>query len=169
MTLHGAEILFNEKTFCAISGGGCKAYIDGVELPFNRLLHVPAFSRMITKADNTGCRSYLAIAGGLDIKKEMGSASTYIFSGIGGIQGRALVTGDLIHYKHPQTHQPSLKILPNGIGMSSWQAPQLVLSKDLNSIGSNHQPKPAFSIQFIPFHCAPTAWATALKDQAVKP
>ena len=127
MTLHGAEILFNEKAYCAISGGGCKAYIDGVELPLNRLLLVPAFSRMITKADNAGCRSYLAIAGGLDIKKEMGSASTYISSGIGGIQGRALITGDLIPFKHPQIHQPSLKILPNGIGISSWQSPQLVL------------------------------------------
>lgn len=126
MTLHGTEIMFNEKAYCAISGGGCKAYIDGVELPFNRLLQVPAFSRMMTKADKAGCRSYLAIAGGLDIKKEMGSASTYISSGIGGIQGRALITGDLIQFKDPHVDQPSLKILPNGIGISSWQVPQLV-------------------------------------------
>ena len=28
MTLHGTSIMFNEAAFCAIVGGGCKAYID---------------------------------------------------------------------------------------------------------------------------------------------
>ncbi|MFU8796363.1 MAG: biotin-dependent carboxyltransferase family protein [Dehalococcoidia bacterium] len=41
-----------------------------------------------------GCRSYLAVAGGIDIPEVMGSRSTYVRSGIGGLEGRPLRPGD---------------------------------------------------------------------------
>lgn len=123
MTLHGTEIMFNEQAYCALSGGGCKVYINDVELPFNRLLDIPAFSIIKMKYHDVGCRSYLSISGGLDIRKELGSTSTYASSGIGGIHGRNLVTGDLIHFKNNpyQINKASLKSLSNNISVSSWE------------------------------------------------
>jgi antagonist of KipI len=128
MTLHGTSIMFNEAAFCAIVGGGCKAYIDDVELPFNRLLWIPAFSIIKSTANTQGCRSYLAVSGGFNVKKVLGSASTYTPSGIGGINGRNLITGDMLAFKLEQDLQcaPNLHMLPNGVGISHWHTADLV-------------------------------------------
>jgi antagonist of KipI len=129
MTLHGTLIMFNEAAFCAIVGGGCKAYIDDVELLFNRLLWIPAFSIIKTTASIQGCRSYLAVSGGFNVKKVLGSASTYTPSGIGGINGRNLITGDMLAFKREQNlHAASnLHMLPNGVGISHWHTADLVV------------------------------------------
>jgi antagonist of KipI len=123
MTLHGTRIMLNEPTYCAIVGGGCKAHIDEVELPFNRLLHIPAQSIINTKADASGCRSYFAVAGGLNIKIEMGSASTYVPSGIGGVYGRDLKTGDVIQFKKNglTIKTDSFTTLAKNIEVSQWE------------------------------------------------
>jgi biotin-dependent carboxylase-like uncharacterized protein len=39
---------------------------------------------------------YVAVEGGFDIAPELGSVSTYLRGGFGGLHGRALVTGDLL-------------------------------------------------------------------------
>ena len=45
----------------------------------------------------TGCRSYLAIAGGIDVPEVMGSRSTYVRSRLGGLDGRPIRSGDSLH------------------------------------------------------------------------
>ncbi len=47
-----------------------------------------------------GCRSYLAVAGGIDVPEVMGSRSTYVRSGIGGLCGRPLSSGDYLCAGH---------------------------------------------------------------------
>ena len=128
ITLHGASFIFNEAAFCAIVGGGCKAYLGDDELPFNRLLWIPAFSTIRKTASAQGCRSYLAVGGGFNIKKILGSTSTYTPSGIGGMNGRNLATGDMLSFKHEQVLQgaSTLKMLPNGVGISHWHTTALV-------------------------------------------
>lgn len=44
----------------------------------------------------TGCRAYLAIAGGIAIEPVLGSASTALGAGFGGLDGRPLRDGDVI-------------------------------------------------------------------------
>lgn len=44
-----------------------------------------------------GCRSYLAIAGGIDVPEVMGSRSTYFRSRLGGLDGRPIRSGDSLH------------------------------------------------------------------------
>jgi biotin-dependent carboxylase-like uncharacterized protein len=43
-----------------------------------------------------GCRAYLAVSGGFDVTPEMGSRSTLVSAGLGGLEGRALKAGDLL-------------------------------------------------------------------------
>ena len=43
---------------------------------------------------------YVAVEGGFDIQPVLGSVSTYIRGGIGGMQGRALMAGDLLPLRH---------------------------------------------------------------------
>jgi KipI family sensor histidine kinase inhibitor len=45
---------------------------------------------------NVGARAYLAVAGGLDVPRVLGSRATYITSALGGYQGRSLQPGDIL-------------------------------------------------------------------------
>ena len=51
----------------------------------------------------TGCRAYIAFAGGLDIPVVMGSRSTYMKAKIGGLNGRKLEKDDVIAFRAPKT------------------------------------------------------------------
>lgn len=43
-----------------------------------------------------GCRTYLALTGGIDVPEVMGSRSTYLGASMGGYEGRMLAAGDVI-------------------------------------------------------------------------
>ena len=45
-------------------------------------------------AARTGCRGYLAVAGGLDVPVVLGGRGTYLRAALGGLEGRALRDGD---------------------------------------------------------------------------
>lgn len=49
------------------------------------------------KQAKTGLRAYLAVSGGIDTPRVMGSRSTYVGAGLGGFKGRALIAGDVLH------------------------------------------------------------------------
>ena len=46
-----------------------------------------------------GMRAYLLFAGGLEIPAVMGSAATFTLGGIGGLNGRALISGDVLRLR----------------------------------------------------------------------
>lgn len=46
-----------------------------------------------------GARAYITVAGGLDLPEVMGSCSTYLTGKLGGYQGRALQSGDMLKVK----------------------------------------------------------------------
>jgi antagonist of KipI len=123
--LHGLEINFNETVCFALSGGGARATLNGVDVSYNRLIKVIAGSTLKLHPDAFGCRSYIAFAGGLNIKKELGSASTYAASALGGMDGRNIIAGDEIKINKDRKDSHSAKdivIDQNGFGVSKWKA-----------------------------------------------
>jgi biotin-dependent carboxylase-like uncharacterized protein len=57
----------------------------------------------------SGCRACLAINGGFDVPLVMGSRSTFVRAGFGGIQGRALLKGDILKKgEGPRLSRPHL-------------------------------------------------------------
>lgn len=124
-TLHGTEMLFNETTTFALTGGGSKATVNGIPITFNRLIKAVAGSVLKLHPDPQGCRSYLACAGGLSVPKELGSASTYVPARLGGQSGRNLEAGDLVQIKKPLQENENGKgivIHEHGFGTASWKA-----------------------------------------------
>jgi antagonist of KipI len=87
-TMAGPVLHFHSETLVAVCGAGFAG--------------VPAWQPFVVKAGGilslaeleTGCRGYVAVAGGLVVPKVMGSASTYLRAGLGGHEGRALRKGD---------------------------------------------------------------------------
>ena len=67
-------------------------------------------------ATQTGARSHLAIAGGIQVPLFLGSASTHLVSGLGGFWGRALRAGDVLHLGPPNETARRRKLAPTIIG-----------------------------------------------------
>jgi len=123
--LHGLEIQFNETICFSLTGGGAKATINSIVVSYNRLIKVIAGSTLKLHPDAYGCRTYIAFAGGLNIKKELGSASTYVASALGGMDGRNIIAGDELKINKDRKEPHLAKdfvIDQNGFGVSKWKA-----------------------------------------------
>jgi biotin-dependent carboxylase-like uncharacterized protein len=94
MTLSGPRLRFERAARIAICGASIEARIDGQAIPGWRRIDVAAKSELELGACHQGARAYLAVAGGFDVDARLGSASTDLRAGFGGIDGRALKKGD---------------------------------------------------------------------------
>lgn len=94
VTLVGPKLLFEEDTLISICGGDLSPHIEGCLVPLWRPVLVKSGSILQFGAPKLGCRSYIAVAGGIDVPKVMGSRSTYIRGEFGGLQGRNVKEGD---------------------------------------------------------------------------
>jgi len=92
ITLGDALLATDQGAWMALTGG-LRAETGGVELPLHEAWRLrPGGSLRIRAAD--GARGYLAIAGGVLVERMLGSTSTDLRAGFGGLEGRALRAGD---------------------------------------------------------------------------
>jgi len=93
-----ADAAFKTQTdlLIAWAGDGAKLQLDEQMLPANRPLFIPQGKTIKLVNNRTGCRTYLAVAGGWNVSVVLGSRSTYITAGFGGLEGRALQKGDVL-------------------------------------------------------------------------
>ncbi|RXT04933.1 biotin-dependent carboxyltransferase family protein [Ammoniphilus sp. CFH 90114] len=94
ITMMGPVIEFQRDTLFSLCGGDLTPTIEGVKVPMWRPVWVKQGTQLKFGNSATGCRAYLAVAGGFDVPDVMGSKSTYLRGGIGGYRGRALQAGD---------------------------------------------------------------------------
>lgn len=94
MTLMGAALRFEAEALIALAGGGMRGAIGGEPVPVRRPVLVPKGAELRFTPTNIGCRTYLAVAGGIAVPPVLGSRSTYLRAGLGGLEGRALKAGD---------------------------------------------------------------------------
>src|SRR5580704_9312043 len=97
MTLLGGAFLFPEGTVVALTGSDFGASLDGV--PVGPWASVEARPGQTLRLGPTrsGARCYLCVQGGISVKPFLGSASTHILSGLGGLDGRPLRKGDVLN------------------------------------------------------------------------
>ena len=117
------ELRFEGETLLAVTGADCAATLDGAPvLPWTstrarsgsilRLGQPPA-------ARWRGARSYLCIAGGIDVPVVLGSRATQLRGAIGGHEGRALVAGDALAVRQPRpaAPPPGTGLVPAGLAL----------------------------------------------------
>ena len=100
-TMMGPHLQFNQANYIAITGGDLMPTIDGKPVPNYTAIKVEAGQVLKFTMPKTGCRAFIAFAGGLDIPEVMGSRSTYMKAKIGGLEGRKLQKGDVIGFRAP--------------------------------------------------------------------
>lgn len=95
-TMLGPTLEFVDETVLAVGGGDLGAALDGREIPLWQPILVAAGSVLTFSGMRTGCRTYVAVAGGIDVPAVLGGRGTDLLAGIGGLDGRALAAGDTL-------------------------------------------------------------------------
>ncbi|MCC8066786.1 MAG: biotin-dependent carboxyltransferase family protein [Clostridiales bacterium] len=93
-TLFGGIYQFEADTVIALTGADMVPTIDGNFVSTYRPLQISKGQTLMLGTAATGCRTYLAVAGGIDVPVIMGSRSTNLKCALGGYEGRALQAGD---------------------------------------------------------------------------
>ena len=102
MTLTGPTLRFDAAACFALAGADLGATLNGQDIPIHRPLVARAGDTLAFGAKPAaGVRAYLAVHGGFALPRVMGSESTYLRSGFGGFQGRALAKGDQVPLHAP--------------------------------------------------------------------
>lgn len=97
VTLMGLKVKALRETAFAITGGDLSPTLNGEPMDMWRT-HLLVEGDVINfKGVRKGCRSYLAMSGGFVVREIMGSKSTYLSGGFGGLEGRALRRGDVLY------------------------------------------------------------------------
>ncbi|MGW0994703.1 urea carboxylase [Streptomyces sp. NPDC002523] len=97
-TLQGPTLRFTHPTTVCVTGAPAPVTIDGVAVPQWEPVTVEAGQTLAVGApDEHGLRTYVLVAGGLDVPEFLGSAATFTLGRFGGHGGRALRAGDVLH------------------------------------------------------------------------
>lgn len=97
MTTVGASFKFDEEQFVAVCGADMHGTINGVAISNWSSFGVPQGSEIRFNVATKGCRTYLAVRGGIDVPVVLGSRSTYTRAKVGGYEGRVLWQGDVLN------------------------------------------------------------------------
>jgi antagonist of KipI len=100
-SLIGPSVVFERATVLALSGADLEPTIDDTPVPVWHPLWAPAGAMLRFGRPRAGCRSYVAVAGGVDVPLVFGSRSTYLRARFGGYNGRSLRAGDELSVGKP--------------------------------------------------------------------
>ncbi len=101
ITLAGPQLRLLDDALIAVTGADLSLWVewpDGkhFELPGWLAVYLRRGSRLGFAGRKSGCRAYVALAGGIAVPPVLGSASTCLSGGFGGYAGRRLQSGDYL-------------------------------------------------------------------------
>ncbi|HLX46438.1 MAG TPA: biotin-dependent carboxyltransferase family protein [Bryobacteraceae bacterium] len=96
MTILGGTFVFPEGGVVALAGSDFGPTVDGAAVRTWAAIEIRPGQTLRTGPTRSGARCYLCVAGGIEVKLLLGSASTHILTGLGGFEGRPLKKGDVL-------------------------------------------------------------------------
>ncbi len=94
VTLVGPVLRFEAAMRVGVAGAAFELRLDACAVSTETVLHAERGQRLAFGRRTAGARAYLAAAGGFAVPPVLGSRSTHLRSGMGGLAGRALRPGD---------------------------------------------------------------------------
>ena len=101
ITLIGPTLRFHVLTAFGLAGADLSATLDGQPVARGWSWLARGGSRLSFGERRSGARAYLAVAGGFDVPVVLGSRSTDVRAGLGGLAGRPLRAGDRLSLASP--------------------------------------------------------------------
>lgn len=143
-TYADAEFIAESDLLIAYAGDGAILQAGETAILEERPYFIPAGTSIQLVNNPTGCRTYLAIAGGFDVPEVLGSRSTYITATFGGFKGRPLQIGDVLAASENLSYT-STKVLSslkgNHINFAHWSIARRMF-----------QPEDTRRIRVVPAH-----------------
>ncbi|MCR5346934.1 MAG: biotin-dependent carboxyltransferase family protein [Fretibacterium sp.] len=96
ITMMGPSIRFEGEGAIAVTGGDLSPRLNGQPIANWTAVPVRTGDVLSFGGPRKGLRAYLCTSGGIDVPLVMGSRSTYMKAGIGGLEGRKLQKGDVL-------------------------------------------------------------------------
>lgn len=109
LSLHGPVLEVTRPLVLALAGYGLSPVLNGSELEPFTSFQAPAGSVLTFKPTPDGARAYLAVAGGFESRRFLGSASVDLRAGI----GRPLAAGDMLGVAEPKGALPGFSFRPH--------------------------------------------------------
>jgi antagonist of KipI len=110
MTLVGGSFAFPAGGVIALTGADFAVMIDGRATEMWTAHRISPGGKIAFGPTRNFARSYLAVAGGVQVAPFLGSASTHLLSGLGGHEGRSLRKGDVLRLGTPSKVIPERRI-----------------------------------------------------------
>ncbi|SFG03155.1 5-oxoprolinase subunit C family protein [Pontibacter chinhatensis] len=98
LAMQGPALRFEQDQVIALAGADLSASINGEPIRLWRPVLVKAGSILRFGKPTYGNYAYLAVAGSIKVPQVMGSCSTYLRAGMGGLEGRALQKDDTLYF-----------------------------------------------------------------------
>jgi biotin-dependent carboxylase-like uncharacterized protein len=111
MTLTGGTYRFPDGVEIALTGADFGSTLDGVPFENWRVIHVAPGQTLRLAGTRNSARCYLCVAGGFAVDSFLGSASTHVLSGLGGLEGRPLRRGAVLAIRVSNTPMGRRRIL----------------------------------------------------------
>ncbi|MGE8548823.1 MAG: biotin-dependent carboxyltransferase family protein [Alcaligenes sp.] len=110
ITVSGPALVFDSPCIFALAGADLNAALDGQPVaPLRPILARTGQTLTLQVArPGQGARAYLAIHGGFDVEPVLGSQSTHMRVGLGGLDGRALRKNDILPLARPLPADPQV-------------------------------------------------------------
>ena len=83
LLLGGVELTTDASCTVAVTGPQVRVWVDDKLADSHQPLHLSKAATLRIGTPDTGLRTYLAVSGGIDVPRELGSRSTDLLSGIG--------------------------------------------------------------------------------------
>jgi KipI family sensor histidine kinase inhibitor len=112
MTLAGGTFAFAGPGVIALAGSDFDPVIDGYRVPLCAAIEVRQGQTLVCGATRSGARCYLSARGGIALKAVLGSSSTHLTTGLGGLAGRALRKDDALAVGPALEQTPATRRFP---------------------------------------------------------
>lgn len=118
VTIFPFRARFGQDTLIAVTGASGDVHIGERKLPPYWCHWAKAGETVVINPPSTGARAYVAIAGGIGVPEVLGSRSTNIRAGFGGVEGRGLKRGDQLPVGDVQTRVRKKPTVGSGFGVA---------------------------------------------------
>ncbi|MCA3187690.1 MULTISPECIES: biotin-dependent carboxyltransferase family protein [unclassified Cupriavidus] len=118
VTIFPFRARFDCDTRIAIAGAACNARIGDQRVSPYWCRTIRSGETLALEAPSDGARVYIAVCGGIDVPVVLGSRTTDIRSGFGGVEGRALKRGDRLAVGEPRSGDSGTTGVRKGFGVS---------------------------------------------------
>jgi antagonist of KipI len=118
ITLMGPELLADDEIACVVTGAEFEVTAAGRRTRLGEPFRVAAGERLKFGTRLSGARAVLAVQGGIQVPRVLGSRSTSLISRVGPFAGRALKAGDVLPVWQSRPLTPRAAVRPLSLPLS---------------------------------------------------